>query len=93
MIRLHVVDDKIIRLLPAELACKVFEPFRGEAAVHRVGNGDLFVQYHIGIVGDPVRNGVLPLEQVDIKIVYSDIFYILGYFHCFSRFLSYKLII
>ncbi len=49
--------------------------------VHRVEDGDLFVQHHIGVVGHTVWHQILALEQVNLMVVYADILDILGDFH------------
>ena len=73
VIRLHVVDDQVIRLAPCQSLLYVGQPFGGLAGVNRVHDGDLIVHDDIGVIGDAVGHHILTLEQVDGLVVYAHI--------------------
>ena len=70
---LHVLDDEVVGLPRAKDIREVGEPFPAEVLVNRVEDGHLLVQDNVGIVGHPVRHGVLPLEQVDLVVVDANV--------------------
>ena len=86
VIRLHVVYYQIIRLPARENVFQVCKPFLSKIGAYRVHHGDLFVNYHIGVVCHALRHDILPLKQVYIMIVYADITDIVCYSHSCSPF-------
>ena len=81
MVRLHVLNDQIIRLSALEHILNVVQPLVGEILVHRIHDGNFFVQDHIGIVGHAVGNPILPLKQVNLMIIDAHISNIIGNVH------------
>ena len=81
MVRLHVVHHQIVRGAAAKLGFQVFQPLLAEVGVYGVQNGNLFVQKHIGIVGHAVGDSILPLEQVHLVVVDTDIANVVGNKH------------
>ena len=73
MVGLHVVDDQIVRLAAIQRRFQIGQEFFGLALVHRVHHGDLLIQDDIGIVGNTVGHGILPLKQVQILVVRADV--------------------
>ena len=69
MVRLHMLNNQIIRLSALEHILDVVQPFMGEILVHRIHDRDLFVQNHVGIVGHAIGNPVLTLKQVHLMII------------------------
>ena len=68
-----MLHDQVVRRTSLQRLGKILQPLRAKALVYRVHDGDLLVQNDIGIVGHPVRDDVLPLEQVDLAVVYADV--------------------
>ena len=91
MIRLHVLDDQIVRLPAFQRRCQVAQPLLHKVPVSRIHHGHLFVQDHIGIISHTFRHDVHSLKQVDLMIIYPDITDILCHIHLTfsSRFQSY----
>ena len=73
MIRLHMLNDQIIRLPCAEGFCHVVKPFVGEFPVDGIHHGGLLIENYVGIVGHSVRDDVLPLKEIDLMIVDADV--------------------
>ena len=73
MIRLHVLDDEIVRLAVPEDISDVLEPLIAKVGVHRIHDGDFVARNHIGIVRHPQRNDILPLKKVNLMVIHTDI--------------------
>ena len=73
MVRLHVLDDEIIRLAIPEDISDVLEPLIAEIHVHRVPDGDFVTWNQIGVVGHPQRNNILPLKKINLMVIHADI--------------------
>ena len=73
MVRLHVLDDEIVRLPTGQGVLQIVQPLVGEMLVHGVHDGHLLVQDQIGVVAHAVGDLVLALEQVHLVIVYADV--------------------
>ena len=86
VVRLHMLHHQIVRLPALEHILDIVQPLVGEVFVHRIHDGDLFVQDHIGIVAHAIGHPVLPLEQVHLMVVDAYITDIVGNSH--SRFSS-----
>ena len=69
VVRLHVLDDEIVRLAASEGALQVVQPLVGEMLVHGVHDGHLFIQDNIGVVAHAVGHLILALEQVHLMVV------------------------
>ena len=84
VIRLHMVYYQIIRLPAREGVFQLGEPLLTKMGVYRVHYSDLFVSYHIGVVGHALGDCIQPLKQIDTVIVYANIADIVSYSHsCF----------
>ena len=70
MVRLHVGDHQIFRHAVAQRFGEVCQPGIRGTVVHRVQNGDLFIQNDIGVVADAGWHRVLTFKQVDGGIVH-----------------------
>ena len=89
VIRLHMVYYQVIRLPAPEDVFQVCKPFLSKIGAYRVHHGDLFVNYHIGVVCHALRHDILPLKQVYIMIVYADITDIVCHIHALFSFRPY----
>ena len=81
MIGLHVLNYKIIGLLSVESLFEIVEPFVCEVRVNGVHDRDLVIRDEIRVVSHAVFNAVLPLEQIDLSVVYSDVGDVVGNLH------------
>ena len=81
MVRLHVLDDQVIRLFPFQCSFQVAHPLLHEVPVRRIHYGHFLIQDHIGIVSHAFRHDIHSLEQIDLMIVYADIADILCHIH------------
>ena len=84
VIRLHVLHDEVIRLPAVQRGFQIIQPLFGEILIHRVHNGDLFIQNDIRIVSHAVGDGVLSLKQVDFMVIYTNVANIVGNGHSAS---------
>ena len=73
MIRLHMLDHEVIRKAAGEGFLQAGQPFLAKVLIHRVHDGDFFVQDHVGIIGHAVGDDVLPLKKIEIVIIYTDV--------------------
>ena len=73
VIRLHVLSDDVIGCSLTQNAFDVVQPDFREMGVHRIDDGNLFIDNHIGIVGHTVGNTILALKQVNCMVVNTDI--------------------
>ena len=74
VIRLHVLDDQIVRLPAAENGGDVVQPFMGKMNVNCIHNGCFLVHDHIGIIGHSIGNHILAFKKVYLMVVYTHIF-------------------
>ena len=77
MIRLHMVNDKIVGSFSSRCDLDVLNPFIAESAVNAVRNGNFFVKDHIGIICHSVRHDVLTFKKINFMIIHADISYII----------------
>ncbi len=73
MIRLHVLNDQIVRHTSLQRILHIDKPLLAERRIHRVYHRSLFVPYHVRIVGHTLRHLVLPLEKIHLMIIYAHI--------------------
>ena len=78
--------NKIVGLARAEQIFQLFKPFATEPRVNGIKNGNFFVDNHIRIISHAVGNGILPLKQIRLVIVYADIVNIFADFQFFTSF-------
>ena len=90
MIRFHMLYDQVIRRLSGERFFQIFQPGIGKACVYRIKYCRFFIADHIGIVGHAVWHIVLSLEQVNVIIVYAEIFNVICDKHSLSDPLSFS---
>ena len=88
MVRLHMLDYKIIRFRTIQNLCNFSQPLFCEAGIYSVHNCDLLIFDHIGVVGHSVWHYILSLEQIYLMVVYSYIINIISDFHCIEFLLS-----
>ena len=69
VVRLHVLDDQVIRFFSVKDIRQVVQPLVGEADIHRIHDGDLLIHDHIGVISHAVRYDVLPLEKIYVMII------------------------
>lgn len=73
MIRLHMIDNQIIRLSVSYCFFHFGKPFIGYSRICRIHDGDLFIHNHIGIVGYSIWNMILALKQINPSVVAAHI--------------------
>ncbi len=73
MIRLHMLNDQIIRLCAVERCRNIVQPLLREMCIRRIHNGGFFVLDDIGIISHAVRDVILSLEQVNLMIVDANV--------------------
>ena len=83
MIRLHMMNNKIIGLPFFKGLFNIRQPFVLKISVHGIHNGRFFVKYNVGIVCHSVGHLKLSFKKVDITVVYADVFYIAADSHFF----------
>ena len=71
MVRLHVVDDYVIRGLSAELRFHARQPLFRKAPIHCIQYGSARVAYDVRIIRNTIRDRVLALEKVYIPVLDS----------------------
>ena len=87
MVRLHMLDDQIVRLPCAQDGADVAKPDIRIAGVHGIHNGDLLVQDHIGIICHAVRHHILPFKKIKVMVVDTCILNGIGNCHTAAFFL------
>lgn len=78
---LHVLDNKVVWLSVSKHLCDIIKPLVREIGIDGVHNSDLLVYNGIRIVGHSVGNNVLSLKKIDLFIVYTYIFDVVGNCH------------
>ena len=73
MVRLHVLDDQIIRSHAPQSQFDVLQPLLSLPLVDGIHDRDLVIDDGVGIVSHTVGHDILALEQVDIVVVGADI--------------------
>ena len=73
VVRLHVVDDQIIRSTAGQGLFQVLLPLPALAGVDSIEDGNLSPIQQVGIVRHSVGDGILALEQVQVVVLGSDI--------------------
>ena len=81
MVRLHVLNDEIIRLAISKCLFDVVEPLVRKPCFDRVDDGNLFVKYDVRIVCHAVRHVVHAFKKVYLMVVYTDVFDVAHIFH------------
>ena len=82
VIRLHMLDDQIIRHSCAQGVLDIIQPLVGESAVYGIHDGDFFIQDRIGVIGDAIRHFILSFKQIDFPVADSDIADVTCDIHC-----------
>ena len=75
MIRLKMLYNKIVNGSAVESREKILLPFLHASWINSIHNSYLFVQNHIGVVGNALRDNVLAFKQIDGSVIYTDILY------------------
>ena len=73
MVRLHVLDDQVIRRGALDVRCDVRQPFVRLVLVHGIHDRHLFVADDVGVVRHAQRHVEMTLEQVDVVVVAADV--------------------
>ena len=82
VIRLHMLDDQIIRHSCAQSVLDIIQPLVGESAVYGIHDGDFFIQDRIGVIGDAIGHLILSFKQIDFPVADSDIADVTCDIHC-----------
>ena len=83
----HVLHDEVIGTAAIERSGDVVQPFLGEANVHGVQNGGLFVQNYIRVICHAVGYDVLAFKQVDVVVIDPCVNDIIAMVHSLNSFL------
>ena len=78
VVRLHVVDDQIVQRRSVQQVFEVLQQLAAGGPVHRVKQDALFVQQQIGVVADPLGDGVDVLKQSQTVVIGADPIEIFG---------------
>ena len=73
MVRLHVLDDQVIRRRALDVRCDIRQPFVRLVLVHGIHDSDFLVADDVGVVRHAQRHVEVTLEQVDIVVVAADV--------------------
>ena len=82
MVRLHMLNDQIIRCCTIQCFLDTRQPLFCKPAIYGIHNRDFFITDHIRIVCHAIRNNILPLKQIHVMIIYAYINNVLCNFHC-----------
>ena len=72
MVRLHVGDEQVIQLAPAEGVCNVLKEYFIHGFVNRVKQDSFFIQQKVGVVADAFGNAVNSLETEETAVISAD---------------------
>ena len=73
MVRLHVMDDQVVRLAALQGLLQVLHPGVRRAGVGGVQDGDPVIQDDIGIIGHSLGHEVLAFKQIEVVVIYADV--------------------
>ena len=73
MIRFHMQNNQIIRLFAIQNFFQILKPFVGRPLVNRIHHGNFIIHNDIGVIGNPFRNNILSLKQVQCLVIGTDI--------------------
>ena len=82
MVRFHVLHHEIGGSAAFEGFFQVGKPFLAFAEVNGIHDGNLLVHNQVRVVRDAVRDDVLAFEQVDVGVIYTDVFDFFCYVGC-----------
>ena len=71
VVRLHVGDNKILRLAAVQCLGDVRQPLVGSTVIHGIEDGGLLVQNDIRVIADAGGDRVLALEQINGGIIHT----------------------
>ena len=86
MIRLHMLDNQIIRRLSLQNTGQIVQPFVSESGINRIHNSTLLIANHIGVIAHPVGNLILSFKKIYAVIINACINNISGNFHYYAPF-------
>jgi len=72
VVGLHVMDEQVVQLAPAQSMGHVFKKCAGYGLIHCVEKNGLFVQQKIGVVGNAFGNAVNALKTGKTPVVGAD---------------------
>ena len=72
MVRLHMVDDKIVQMPSGERMHDVFQKLARDGGIHRVDKRGFFIQDQIGIVRDPAWDGEQIFKKGKAAVIAAD---------------------
>ena len=81
MIRLHMLDNQIIRGSAFQSLGNIIQPRLGKELIYSVHNSDLIIQNSIGIVAHAIGNNILSFEQIDLMVIHAKITNVIGNKH------------
>ena len=81
MVRFHVLYNQIIRFTSFQNLLNIVQPLVSKLCIYGIHNCNLLIQNHIGIVRHSIWHFILSFKQVDMVIIYSNIFNRICNFH------------
>ena len=84
MIRLHVLHHQIVRLAALQRGGQIGQPLVHKVDLAGVHDSDLLVHDDIGVVGHAVGHNVLPLKQIHLMVIDTNITDILRNVHSYQ---------
>ena len=69
VVRLHMLDDEIVRLSAAKGFPDIGKPLLAKVLVHVIHDSHLIIQDDIAIVSHAVRHHILSLEKINLMII------------------------
>ena len=82
VVRLHMGDDQIVQLPPAELVGDVLKEDLIHGLVNRVEQNGFFIQHQVGVIADAVGNAVHTLKAGEAAVIGADPDQIVIYLSC-----------
>ena len=80
MVRLHMVNDQIIKMASVKGLLHIFKKYFRNCRVHRIEQHCLLIMKQVGIVGYAARNGINALKHGKAPVVGSHPVQIIGHF-------------
>ena len=71
MIRLHMVDNEVVRSTALQSLLQVPEPLLSLTGIGRIQDGHFIIHNKVGVVRHTFRHDILTLEQIQIQMIYA----------------------
>ena len=81
MVRLHVLDNQVVRGTITQCGGDLGDPLVSEVGVNAVHHNGLVIHDQIGVVGHAVRDAILALKEIHCMIIDTKVNNIFCDFH------------